>query len=247
MDEPANTAELDRMPHRIERISLHEEARNKLRNMIVRGVLSPGRNIGEVDLSDVLGISRTPLREALKLLATEGLVELQSNRGAFVMPIRPEEIGDLFDVAATLEQRAAELTALRCTDADLDVLVSMQRSMEAEHRRRRREAYFEVNQTIHRTIVAMSRNRALKDTHETLLARVQRIRFLALGSVGRWDQSIEEHREILAALHARDAAAAGTAMAVHVRHTGAHASILLTPSPAADPAPLVPQSSNPAR
>ena len=208
---------------RIAHISLPELARTQLRSMIVRGELSPGGNVTEADLSEALGISRTPLREALKLLATEGLVELKSRRGAFIVPVRPEEIANIFDVAATLEARAAELAATRASAAEIGELRRLQGRMEAEHRGRRREPYFEMNQAIHRGIVAMSGNPTLQATHETLFARVQRIRFLVLDSRERWDQSIAEHQEILAALEARAPARAAAALARHVRHTGEHA------------------------
>ncbi len=196
--------------------------------MIVRGELPPGENIGETDLSASFGISRTPLREALKMLATEGLVELQTHRGAFIVPVHAEEIADLFDVAATLEKRGAELAAIRATDADLSRLQKLQERMETEHRAKRKEPYFELNQAIHRAIVEISRSATLKVTHETLFGRVQRIRFMALGSQARWDQSIDEHRRILAFLMARDADGAGATLAEHVRHTGQRAAVLLS-------------------
>jgi DNA-binding GntR family transcriptional regulator len=232
MHEPAASkvaplADTAALPFRIDRVSLPEQARGRLRTMIVRGELPPGDNIAEAELSAALGISRTPLREALKLLATEGLVELQSHRGAFVVPLHREEIADLFDVAATLERRAAELAARRATPADIAALRDLQDRMEAEHRARRREPYFELNQAIHRRIVDISRNATLKATHEALFGRVQRIRFLALGSQTRWDQSIEEHRAILGFLAARDGRRAGAALAEHVRHTGERATVLL--------------------
>ena len=224
---PPSQRARQRPSQRIDRVSLPEQVRDRLRTMIVRGDLPPGGNIGETGLSDALGISRTPLREALKLLATEGLVELQAHRGAFVVEMRPHEIADIFDVAATLERRAAELAATRGTPAQFEMLGRLQAEMEAEHRAQRREPYFELNQAIHRAIVEIAGNAVLKATHEMLFARVQRIRFLVLGTPYRWDQSIEEHRAILAALEARDPAAAGAALARHVRHTGERATALL--------------------
>jgi DNA-binding GntR family transcriptional regulator len=204
--------------------------------MIVRGDLRPGGNIGETELSDSLGISRTPLREALKLLSTEGLVELQANRGAFVVPVRSEDIADIFDVAATLERRAAELAAARIDAAGIAELRTLQRRMEADHAARRREPYFEINQAIHRRIVALSGNALLQSTHEAIFARVQRIRFLMLGSQARWDQSIQQHREILEAIEARDSERAGAALAAHVRETGARATAHLSAAcPGSDP------------
>ena len=204
----------------IRQVPLHEQARGHLRRMIVCGELAPGEDIGEAELCRRLGISRTPLREALKLLATEGLVELPSNRGAFVAPIRADEVADTFAVVARLEQLGAELAASRITSDDLVSLRALQDSMENEHRARRRVPYFQLNQKIHRTIMAIGNNQALIASHEMLFARVERVRYLAIDSPLRWDESIREHREVLAALAARDPVRAGAALAGHVRHTG---------------------------
>jgi DNA-binding GntR family transcriptional regulator len=213
----------------IRQVPLHQQARDRLRSMIVRGIMPPGGNIDEAELCATLGISRTPLREALKLLAAEGLVELLAHRGAFVVPIRPDEIMDLFEVVARLEQYAAELAAARGTPHDLTTLRRMQERMAAEHRAQRREPYFELNQEIHRAIVAMSRNQALIATHQLLFARVERVRFLALGSQARWEESIHEHHEVLGALEAHDPRRAGAALAAHVRRTGQRMRELLEP------------------
>ena len=195
--------------------------------------------MGEAGLSDALGMSRTPVREALKLLASEGLIELRSNRGAFVMPIRWEEIPDLFEVMAGLERLGAELAAQRATARDLALLQRLQERMEAHHDAGRLDAYFDLNQQIHRAIVAASRNHVLTATHEMLFARVERVRFVALGSHPRWDESVREHREILAALTAHDSNQAGAALAQHIRHTGERAMELLKNGAAESSAPAI--------
>lgn len=200
--------------------SLHEQVRDRLRGMIVRGTLRAGSDIGEAALSERLGTSRTPLREALKLLQAEGLVELRSHRGAFVAPVDVDEAPDAFAVVAALEQLAAERAATRMTAAALDALARMQDCMEREHRQHRMEAYFTLNQRIHRAVVAGSGSATLRSTHALVFARVERLRRLALRGQARWDESIAEHRAVLAALRARDAAAAGAAMGHHVRRTG---------------------------
>jgi DNA-binding GntR family transcriptional regulator len=214
-------------PRPIHRIPLHEQARMHLRQMIVRGELAPGANIGEVELCRTLGISRTPLREALKLLAAEGLIDLASHRGAFVAPLKVGEVTNTIEVVARLEQLGAELAAASATEADLALLRVWQDRMEAEQRARRRNPYFEINQRIHRAIVAMGGNQALVAAHEMLFGRIERVRFLAIGSLSRWEESINEHREVLASLAARDPVRAGTALAAHVRHTGQRMAVLL--------------------
>jgi DNA-binding GntR family transcriptional regulator len=205
---------------KIRQAPLHEHARNRLREMIVRGILPPGTNIDEAELCASLGISRTPLREALKLLASEGLVRLEANRGAFVVPVQADEIADLFEVVARLEQWAAQLAAVRGSPDDLATLRRLQKRMEGEHRAQHRAPYFELNQVIHRAIVAMSGNQPLIAVHDMLFARVERVRFLAIGSRARWDESIHEHQELLSALEARDSRRAGLVLAKHVRRTG---------------------------
>lgn len=205
---------------RLVRSGLHEQAAIRLRSLIVRGDLPPGEPLVEADLCDALGVSRTPLREALKLLAAQGLVELRLNRSAIVAPIRREEIQDLFEAVAGIERIAAELAAVRMTARDHEKLASLQERMERHHDAGELREYFALNQQIHEFIIASSRNGALKSTHEGLMARVERARFFALSSRERWDESVEEHRQVMRALAARDSDKAGRLLAHHVMRTG---------------------------
>ena len=205
---------------RVPRTGLHEQAANKLRTLIVRGDLAPGEPLLEVGLSEALGISRTPLREALKQLAAEGLVELRLNRGAVVAPLRYDELAELFEAVSGIERCAAELAAVRMTAQDVDRLEVLQARIERHHGRGELRDYFEINQQIHSAIVGFARNSVLKASHEALLARAERARFFALSAHGRWDESVREHRQVLAALKAGDAARAGHLLGQHVRRTG---------------------------
>jgi DNA-binding GntR family transcriptional regulator len=205
---------------RVARTGLHEEAASRLRTLIVRGSLAPGEQLNEVGLSEALGVSRTPLREALKLLAAEGLVELRLNRSAIVAPLRHEEVEELFEAVSGIERVSAELAALRMSARDIQKLKSLQERMERHHDRGELREYFELNQQIHSFIVACARNAPLKATHEALLARVERARFFALSSQGRWEESVREHRDVLRALEERDADRAGRLLAHHVHRTG---------------------------
>jgi DNA-binding GntR family transcriptional regulator len=211
---------LQRRALRVPRTGLHEQAARKLRTLIVRGDLMPGEALLEVGLSEALGISRTPLREALKQLAAEGLVELRLNRGAVVAPLRREELAELFEAVSGIERCAAELAAVRMTVSDMERLESLQKRIERHHGRGELRDYFEVNQQIHGAIVGFARNSVLKASHDALLARAERARFFALSAHGRWDESVREHRQVLAALKARDADRAGRLLAHHVRRTG---------------------------
>jgi DNA-binding GntR family transcriptional regulator len=211
---------LQRRALRVPRTGLHEQAARKLRTLIVRGDLLPGEPLLEVNLSEALGISRTPLREALKQLAAEGLVELQLNRSAVVAPLRREELTELFEAVSGIERCAAELAAIRMTAQDVERLEALQMRIERHHRRGELRDYFEANQQIHGVIVDFARNSVLKASHDALLARVERARLFALSADGRWDESVREHKQTLAALKARDAEQAGRLLAHHVRRTG---------------------------
>ena len=205
---------------RLERPALHERAVDRLRTLIVHGELAPGEKVGEVELSEALGISRTPLREALKLLAAEGLVEIQPHRGARIAAIEPAEVNELFEVVSGLERLAAELAASRMTGAELRRLRELQDKTEHHHKTGRLNEYFALNHQIHAFVVGCARNAVLVATHEWLLARVQRARYLALRSKERWDESVMEHRALLAALEGRDGVRAGEILSRHVRRTG---------------------------
>ena len=205
---------------RVPRTGLYEQAATRLRMLIVRGDLAPGQQLLETDLSDALGVSRTPLREALKQLASEGLVELRLNRSAIVAPLRRDELAELFETVSGIERCAAELAATRMVARDLERLEALQQRIEWHHDRGEMRDYFEINQQIHSAIVGFARNSVLKATHDVLLPRVERARFFALAVQGRWCESVREHQELLAALKAGDAERAGQLIGHHVRRTG---------------------------
>jgi DNA-binding GntR family transcriptional regulator len=211
---------LQRRRLRVPRTGLHEQAAARLRTLIVRGDLKPGEQLLEADLSDALGISRTPLREALKQLAAEGLVELRLNRSAVVAPFRRDELTELFEAVSGIERCAAELAATRMVERDVERLEALQERIEWHHDRGELREYFETNQQIHSAIVGFARNAVLKATHDILLARVERARFFALSVHGRWDESVRDHQDILAALKAGEADRAGRLLGHHVRRTG---------------------------
>lgn len=218
----------------VQRVPLHQEAADRVRQLIIYGVLAPGTHVAEGELSEMLGVSRTPLREALKILASQGLVELMQNRGARVTPLRANEVFELFETMAGVERVAAELAAHRATAEDLAALADLQDKMERHHTAGELEPYFNLNQQTHGLIVRMSKNSVLVETHDWLTARVERARYLALRSRGRWDESLSEHASILQALQRRDAAEAGRLMAEHVLRTGAIVSRAVSAVPSLD-------------
>ncbi|MEH6577020.1 MAG: GntR family transcriptional regulator [Amphritea sp.] len=215
-----STASTKRKSNSLRRRSLHEEIADHLRTMIIENELPEGERIDENALCEELGISRTPLREALKVLQSEGLVTIEPNRGSRVATITEQEFDELFEVISGLERMAAELAAERATDAELKRLEQLQTRMENHYQKEDRQSYFAINQTIHRAIVAMAKNESLETLHNQLLNKAGRGRFMAIGSDQRWEEAIDEHRQLLDALKQRQGTQAGQILLEHVRHTG---------------------------
>jgi len=190
---------------RIGRRPLHEEAVDQLRDLIVRGELAPGTRLNERVLAAQLGISRTPLREAFKLLAAEGLVDLLPNRGAIVAPIEPARISETLAVMGALEGLAGELACRNASAERIAEIRALHYEMLATHARRDLAGYFRYNQAIHLKIVEASGNAVLANSYRQLNASVRRARYMANLSQERWDDAVREHERILAALAARDA------------------------------------------
>lgn len=183
---------------------LHEEAADRLRDMILEGELAPGDRIIEQTLCDRLGLSRTPLREAIKTLTAEGLIVLQPNRGATVASLSLEDIEDTFRVIGALEALAGELACTRLRNDDVAEIRVLHYQMALHRTRGERLDYFKLNQRIHERIVELSGNKVLMETHRRLGGRIRRHRFAANLAPERWDQAIKEHEEMLDALDARD-------------------------------------------
>lgn len=185
---------------------LHEETVDQIRDLIVRGELAPGSRLNERVLTARLGVSRTPLREAIKLLATEGLVDLLPNRGAVVAPIDPARIAETLAVMGALESLAGELACVEASDDGIAEIRALHYEMLAMHARRDLDGYFRCNQAIHIKIVEASGNAVLAQTYRQLNANVRRVRYMANLSPERWGAAVQEHEAILAAFSARDAA-----------------------------------------
>ena len=203
---------------RIERRPLHEEVIDQLRDRIVQGELAPGARLNERVLCEQLGISRTPLREAIKMLATEGLVELLPNRGAIVTPLKAATIADTLAVMGSLESLAGELACANASEADLAEIRALHFEMLAHHARRELAGYFKYNQLIHLKIIEASGNPVLTNTYRQLNANVRRARYMANLSQERWDAAVREHEEILAALASRNAPRLKRLLAEHLAH-----------------------------
>jgi DNA-binding GntR family transcriptional regulator len=197
---------------------LHEEATERLRDLIVQGSLPPGSRLNERLLTAQLGVSRTPLREAFKVLATEGLVELLPNRGAIVSAIDPVRIAETLAVMGALEALAGELACMHASDGQVNEIRSLHQEMLANHARGDLAGYFKFNQAIHLKIVKYSGNAVLYQTYRQLNANVRRARYMANLSRERWDAAVREHGEILEALAQRDVARIRVLLAEHLAH-----------------------------
>jgi DNA-binding GntR family transcriptional regulator len=204
--------------------------------LIVQGALLAGSRLNERLLTAQLGVSRTPLREAFKVLATEGLVELLPNRGAIVSPVDPARVADTLAVMGALEALAGELACAHASDGQVNEIRSLHQEMLANHARGDLAGYFKFNQAIHLKIVKYSGNAVLFQTYRHLNATVRRARYLANLSQERWDAAVREHGEILDALSRRDVGHIRGLLAQHLAHKLASVMGGLRPAPAREAA-----------
>ncbi|MGF6396118.1 GntR family transcriptional regulator [Pseudomonas plecoglossicida] len=190
---------------RIERLQLHDTVLDHLRRFIIEGTLKPGIKINERELCEVLGISRTPLREALKVLAVEGLIELQPNRGARVAQMSDTEIRETFELMSGIEAFNGQLACERITDAEVINIKSLHYQMLQAKENNDLSLYFQKNAAIHDAISQAARNETLRKTYLTLNRRIQSIRYVSNRSDAKWDRAILDHEEMIQALEERDA------------------------------------------
>jgi DNA-binding GntR family transcriptional regulator len=188
----------------IPRRSLHDELTGHLRALITRGDLTPGQKIPEKDLCEKLGVSRTPLREALKVLASEGIITLQVNRGAIVSVLTPHELEEVFPVMGALEAVSGEIACRHITEKEVQAIRKLHEAMVAHWKKGELQPYFRLNQKIHEAILDATRNETLKSIYRSLSGRILSARYVANMSRKRWAQAVAEHKAILKALEARD-------------------------------------------
>ncbi len=216
MNKPIQLAALPGVRRRL----LHEDVAEHLRRMITEETLPEGSRIDEVELCRLLDISRTPLREALKVLQSEGLILIEPHRGARVAITTDEELVELFEVLAGLERQAVEMTALKASDEALAEFETLHEQMELHYRNAEPQAYFELNQRAHQWIIDLCGNRELQQVHRRLSGRTRRGRYLTTLTHTHWEGSVHEHRALLRALKDRDSQLAGRIMRDHVLKTG---------------------------
>jgi DNA-binding GntR family transcriptional regulator len=201
----------------IPRRYLHDEAAARLRELIRSGRLEPGERVNEVEFSEEFGISRTPMREAIKILAAEGLLETLPNHGARVAQIGSEELEEMIEVVAALEAAGGDLACRRITDDEVAAIEADHAAMLEAWSRGDEAAYFALNRAIHDAIMAASRNRTLINLYNTISGRILRARYSAHKTARQWERAVREHEAIMAQLRARDAQALTRTMRDHVR------------------------------
>ena len=209
----------DNMIAPIDRPTLHSVVVSRLRDMIIEGTLKPGIRIHEGQLGQQLGVSRTPLREALKVLAMEGLVELIPGRGAMVSTLTAKDVHDMLGVLGALEQLAGALICLNASDNEIREVRKLHDQMLGFYRAGNRLQYFKKNQQIHAALIALTGNASLAMVHEMLQSRMRRIRYLGDQNDETWAGAVTDHEEMIAALETRDGPRLSTALVDHISRT----------------------------
>ena len=207
---PASLAPVQKLSRPI----LHQTVTDHLRTMIVEAVLPPGTRLNERELCETLGISRTPLREALKVLAAESLVEILPNRGATVARMTEEDIRETFELMSGLEAFGGELACERITEDELAEIERLHEEMLECRARRDLPAYYSRNHAIHDRISQAARNPALRQIYVSINMRLQALRFRSNFHETKWDHAIQDHVQMIEALRARD----GKRLAGILRH-----------------------------
>jgi DNA-binding GntR family transcriptional regulator len=198
--------------------SRHVNIVRSIQNMIVTGELAEGVRLPEKWLCEQLGVSRTPLREAFKVLAAQGIITLLPNRGAVVVDHSVAEIDDAIDVLAALEMLAGRRAAAEATERDIARIEALHMEMAERFRERDLPAYFRLNQAIHQEIVDIPRNEALSATYASLSTRFHRFRYVGNTNSERWKRALWEHELILEHLRDRDGPLLSALLNSHLRN-----------------------------
>ena len=196
---------------------LYEEVADLIRDKIFTHELAPGSWIDEKQLTDQFGISRTPLREAIKVLASEGLITMKIRRGAYVTEVDTQEISQIFHVIALLEGNACKAVALNASEKELESLDGLHLKLEKAAADRDIDRFFELNQDFHDKIQEISGNRWMRKVITDLRQVLKLQRRNSLTKLGRLEQSLQEHRLILSAIIARKGDLAQELMMNHLK------------------------------
>jgi DNA-binding GntR family transcriptional regulator len=204
---------------RIIRRPLQGEVAIRLRDLITQGLIPAGARLNEAALCLELGVSRTPLREAVRMLAGEGLLELVPARGALVRRLTRKDVEDSLAVLKALEMLAGRLACAEGSDEAIAQIEALHLQMMMRYAERDRLSYFKLNQEIHTRIVAASGNETLRWAHEAIQARMKHIRFIGNEGPEKWANAVAEHEEMIRSLRARDGEALAAVLALHLEMT----------------------------
>ncbi|MCR9151764.1 MAG: GntR family transcriptional regulator [Rhodobacteraceae bacterium] len=197
---------------------LSDQIAQSLRRQILGGKLAPGDSIKERDNAAEMGVSRTPMREAIRILAKEGLVILRPSRSPIVANPTLDEITDNIEVLACLEMKSAQLACERATDAELQQIQSIQHHMEAVYDTVDPIDVFEIDMSFHLAIARASHNRSMAETHQSYLSRLWRARYLSAIRKRSRERVLRQHRAIVAGLLARDPEQVTRELGSHLEH-----------------------------
>jgi DNA-binding GntR family transcriptional regulator len=210
-------AEIAAQQPRLENLTLWQRVYDHLRGEILDGRLEPGAELAEVALSEQLGVSRGPLREAIGRLAAEGLVTVRPRRGAVVRSLSEEEFLELYQVREALEGMAVKLAVPRLSDEDFEALAALNAAMDEHAARDEVEQFFQANLAFHARLLDACGNKTLQEVYRQLLDQVGRYRMRSLTLRGNLGRSVSEHAAILRAARRGDAARAAELMSDHIR------------------------------
>lgn len=201
---------------KVARQRLHDSVVAHLRQLIVESILAPGTKLNERELCETMGISRTPLREALKVLEVEGLIEISPNRGASVYRMTRQEVWETFEFVSGLEAMAGELACARITQEEVDDIKRLHAAMLACKADGDLPGYYRDNQAIHNRIAEATHNSVLLKTYLSMNRRLQSLRLKSNIPPGKWDQAVGEHQQMIDALDARDGKRLGQLLTLHL-------------------------------
>ncbi|MDI6025217.1 GntR family transcriptional regulator [Corticibacterium sp. UT-5YL-CI-8] len=196
--------------------TLHDEVAARLRDMIVEGRIDPGSRINEVQLGRSLGVSRTPLREALKTLASEGLVDLVRNKGAIVRTFAIGETLDMVQALSAIEQTCSRLACDTASAEEIENFCSLTETMVSEYGKRNRLAYFKLNQQLHQLLVDLAGNQTLSRFHRTTQEQLRRVRFIDIDKADIWALATSQHEGLAVAFRSRDKSKMGSILEDHL-------------------------------
>ncbi|MEW6531989.1 MAG: GntR family transcriptional regulator [Thermodesulfobacteriota bacterium] len=205
-----------RHPSKIPARPLSQEVAQRIRDMIRKGLVKKGDRIIEKEFCQSMGISRTPLREALRILSSEGLIDLVPNKGAYVAQPSLREIRELFEVMSILEGTCARVVAEKMTDGDLAKIEKLHAQLEKHFEEKEPEKYLKVNQRYHILLQELTGNRVLNEVVNGLRDKILLYRYRQLYQPDRFQASMNEHRALMEAFRKKDPATAESIMKRHL-------------------------------